>query len=396
MNSRKADFPIFSNHPDLIYLDSASTTQKPKFVVDKVDEYIYNFCSNTGRGSYDIALKSEDIYYQSKQKVAKLINAKTSEIIYTHSTTYAFNLITQSLINSNIIKSGDSIMLPIAEHHANILPRQYISSKYNIAIKRIAIDKYGQIDYESFVQQYDSSVKIISLSTVSNVLGIVNFDIIKKIKKHISEDALLILDASQSLWHIYTDVQDLWADIMIRGGHKMMAYTSIGVAYISSKLLSKLQPVILGWGIVDTVDLWWYKLLTGTEVREAGSPDMIGAVSIGAVCDYIDSIWWYEYISAYDKTFSDYRYSLYNSGKINAKMLYEYNPDIVRLSLFSINISNIIWPKLLEQNICVRVGGHCAQPLHQVMNDSKPTIRISPYIYNSLEDLDKIISIINS
>ena len=199
MNSRKADFPIFTNHSDLIYLDSASTTQKPKFVVDKVDEYIYNFCSNTGRGSYEIALKSEDIYYQSKQKVAKLINAKASEIIYTHSTTYAFNLITQSLINSNIIKSGDSIILPIAEHHANILPRQYISSKYNITIKRIAIDKYGQIDYESFVQQYDSSVKIISLSTVSNVLGIVNFDIIKKIKKYISDDALLILDASQSV-----------------------------------------------------------------------------------------------------------------------------------------------------------------------------------------------------
>ena len=398
----KSDFPIFSNNPDLIYLDSASTTQKPQSVIDAVDFYVTRHNSNLGRWQYDIALRSEDIYQQSKIKIAKLINAKAKNIIYTPGTTHGYNMITTSLVESNILNPWDKIMLPIAEHHANLLPRLYIAKKYNLQIIYIQIDKYGQIDIDDFCAKYTHDVKIISLSTASNVLGIINFPIIKKIKQYVSTKTILIADASQTLGHIYTDVADLGIDIMIRWWHKMMAYTGIWCIYMTDDLLSKLTPPILGGGIIEQVDLGGYKLLGWSDWREAGSPNMIGAVSIGAAVDYIDSIWWYEYIYDHDQKFVKYRFDNYNLGKINAKMLYEYRDDIPRLAIFAININNrpknqlSIWHKLLEQNICVRTGWHCAQPLHEVMNQNRWTVRISPYLYNQISDLDKIIKIINS
>ena len=289
-------------------------------------------------------------------------------------------------------------MLPIAEHHANLLPRQHLVQSIGIQIIYIWLDKYGQIDLEDFKSKYHKDIKLVSLSTASNVLGIVNFQTIKEIKKYINPETLLIADASQTLGHIYTDVQDMWVDIMIRGGHKMMAYTGIWCIYMTDKLLKILTPPVLGGGIVDEVNLEWYRLLGWSDSREAGSPNMIWAVSMWAAADFIESIGGYQYIYNHDQKFVKYRYDKLNSGKINAQMLYEYHPDIVRLSIFSIKdiyISDIIWHQLLEQNICIRQWWHCAQPLHQVMNDSKPTLRISPYIYNDLSDLDKAIDILN-
>ena len=393
----KSNFPIFTNNPDLVYLDSASTTQKPQSVIDAVNFYITHSNSNLGRWQYDIALRSEDIYYQSKAKVSKLINAKASNIIYTPGTTYGYNMIVTSLVQSDILKSWDQIMLPIAEHHANLIPRQHLVQSIGIQIIYIWLDKYGQIDLEDFKSKYHKDIKLVSLSTASNVLGIVNFQTIKQIKKYIDPETLLIADASQTLGHIYTDVQDLWIDIMIRGGHKMMAYTGIWCIYMTDKVLKLLTPPVLGGGIVDEVNLEWYRLLRWSDSREAGSPNMVWAVSMWAAADFIQSIWWYDAIWAHDQKFVKYRYDKLNTGKLNAQMLYEYHPDIVRMSIFSIKdiYKQTGQAHSLRQNICIRQWWHCAQPLHQAINDSKPTLRISPYIYNDLSDLDKVIDILN-
>lgn len=394
----KSHFPIFTNNRDLVYLDSASTTQKPQSVIDAVNFYITHSNSNLGRWQYEIALMSESLYQESKTKVAKLINTKANNIIYIPGTTYWCNMIAASLVQSNILKPGDKIMLTVAEHHANMLVRQYLSQTMNIQIIYIWIDKYGQIDLEDFESKYTPDIKIISLSTASNVLGIINFMQIKEIKKIISPETILIADASQTLGHVYTDVQDLWIDIMIRWWHKMMAYTGIWCIYMTDKLLKELTPPILGWWIVSDVDFDWYKLYGWSDSREAGSPNMIWAISMWAAADFIQSIWWYDAIWAHDQEFVNYRYTNLDNGKIKADMLTEYRKDIPRLAIFSIKdiySSGIIWLKLMEQNICIRIGWHCAQPLHGKINDSKPTIRISPYIYNDLSDLDKIIDVLN-
>lgn len=394
----KSQFPIFTNNPGLIYLDSASSTQKPQSVMDAVNYYISTNYANLGRWEYNLAINSEDIYHQSKIKIAKLINAQAKNIIYTPGTTYGYNMIAQSLIQSWILKKWDKIMLSISEHHANLLPWQYLSKNHGIQIIYIWLDEYGQLDMKDFESKYTSDIKIISLSTVSNVLWIVNLEAIKQIKQSIHEDTIIIADASQTLGHMYTDVQNLWIDIMIWGGHKMMAYTGIWCIYMTDKLLKTMVPPILGGWIVDYVDFNNYGLLGWSDSREAWTPNIIWAVSIWAAADFLWEIWWYEYIQKHSQKMVDYRDNQINTGKLNAQMIYKYNPDIARISLFSIKdiyIRDILWHELLTHNICIRQWWHCAQPLHQVINNSKWSIRISPYIYNDLEDLDKMIYALN-
>lgn len=168
MNYKK-DFPLFTKQPDLIYLDSAATAQKPSVVIDGMKDFMENSYANIHRGAYEISEQSEEMYEASKRAFASLINAHHSEIIYTYNATYAFNILVQSLTLSGKLKAGDKILLGIAEHHANIVPRQMTSKLEGIEIEWINIDEKYDLDEVDFEKKYSDNVKVVSLSMVSNV-----------------------------------------------------------------------------------------------------------------------------------------------------------------------------------------------------------------------------------
>lgn len=170
MSSRRTDFPIFSNNPNLNYLDSASSTQKPSYVIDKTTEYITHSYANIGRGSYGLAEESDHLYYQTKERVGDLIGCKANEVFFSHNSSYCMNILAQSLAESGYFKAGGEILLSVAEHHANILVRQKIAQKFSLSIKWIGLDSDFQFSYHDIVSNLSDKTVLVSLSLCSNVL----------------------------------------------------------------------------------------------------------------------------------------------------------------------------------------------------------------------------------
>jgi cysteine desulfurase/selenocysteine lyase len=208
MKNFKADFPIFSNNPDLIFFDSTATSQKPKMVIDGITEFLSNDYSNIHRGMYDIAQNSEALYKQSKVKTAEVLNAPSwKEIIYTFNSTYALNLLSQTLRRNHKLVKGDTVLLSIVEHHANIVPWLILKEEIGINVEFVNVDSNYDLDFEDFEKKYNKSVKVISLTHVSNVTGQV-FDL-QRVGKLKRPDTIFVVDASQSVPHMKVDVQEI-------------------------------------------------------------------------------------------------------------------------------------------------------------------------------------------
>jgi len=205
--SIKSDFPIFTTHPDLVYLDSASTTHKPDFVMQQTDKYICSSYANIGRGSYPLAMYSEDIYDESKAAAAKLTNTTADQIIYTHSSTYAYNMLAYSLVESGILTHASSIILSISEHHANLVIWQKLSQTYGFIIKMLGLTEDGGLDYFQLESLLDEGVRVVSLTGASNVTGIVTD--IARVRHMIGSDIFLAIDGSQLVPNRRVDVQAL-------------------------------------------------------------------------------------------------------------------------------------------------------------------------------------------
>jgi len=238
----KKDFPIFKNNPWLVFLDNAASSQKPQYVIDGVSEFVAHDYANIHRGLYSLSEKSETTYHHSKELVGELLNCKASEIIYSYNSTYAINLIAQSLVISDIIKSWDIVLLWIREHHANILPRQILAERKGFTIEFFNINDEYEIDRNDFDQKYSDTVKVVSVAHVSNVTGKI-YDV-KKIKSKLRDDTFFLVDGSQSVPNFPVDVQDIGCDCLVFTGHKMMAYTGIGVIYLKKEWIKKLVPII--------------------------------------------------------------------------------------------------------------------------------------------------------
>jgi cysteine desulfurase/selenocysteine lyase len=226
----------------LIYLDNAASTQKPKYVIDGVSEFVASSYANIHRGLYSLSERSEELYEASKTKVAELLNVKSSEIIYTYNANYAVNLIAQSLCKSQFLGRGDVVLIGIRDHHANIVPRQSLSTEYGFSIKFINMRSDYTIDRQDFAKKYDKKVKVVACSHVSNVTGGI-YDV-EKIKKHLRPDTFFLVDGSQSVPNFSVDVTEIGCDCFVFTAHKMMAYTGLGIAYLKKDRIKKLQPLI--------------------------------------------------------------------------------------------------------------------------------------------------------
>ena len=389
-NQWKKLFPIFDKHPELVYLDNAASTQKPKAVIDWVTNFLKQDYANIHRGLYSLSEKSEELYYQSKCVLAKLINCKPSEIIYSYNSTYCINLLAQSLVNSWKLWKWDKVLLGIREHHSNVLPWKTLSKIFWFKIDFINETKDFQIDWNDFDKKLDKHVKVISLSHVSNVTGQIME--IEKIRKKIWENVFFIVDWSQSIPHIPVDIEQIQCDAFIMTGHKMMAHTWLGMMYLKRKRIKELNPLILWWWTVKDVSIDDFSLQNNADKREAWTPNIIWAISLLKALKFIESIWWIEKIRNHEKGLIKILCEWFEQRKNKLNVIGNLNQEN-RIWTFSFIINdennfNKIWEIFSKNNICIRTWWHCAYPLHKSLNIWW-SARISTYLYNTKDDIEK-------
>lgn len=390
----KQDFPIFNqkiNDETLVYLDNAATSQIPKFVEEKVRDFNEKERANVHRGVHALGLRATNQYESSRQKVANFIGANNAqEVIFTSGCTDSLNLVAASFGEQNI-QAGDEILVSIMEHHSNLLPWQQLAKRKQAKLNFIEINSDGLLDIKNLKSKINSKTKIVALTHVSNVLGTINP--IKELTDLAHEKgAIVVVDGAQAVGHFPIDVAELNVDFYAFSGHKMFAPTGIGVLYGKKDLLDKMQPYRLGGEMIANVTR---EGATWAEVPykfEAGTPNIAGAIGLGAAIDYLQSLD-FELIQKHEQELTSY--ALEKLKNVLGLTIYGPQKGNGRIGVISFNLKNIhphdLATALDLNGIEVRAGHHCAQPLMASL-DTESTVRASLSIYNTKDDIDKLVS----
>ena len=380
----KKDFPIFSGS-DLVYLDNAATTQKPQSVLDEVDSLYSEANANVHRALYSLGSEATERFENSRKKVAKYIGANSEkEIVFTSGTTESINLLARSI--GNTLKPGDEILISEMEHHSNIVPWQMAAQRTGATLKYLSIKKTGDLDISNSEKYFTSNTKIVSLTHVSNVLGTINP--IKKLSEKAHQvGAIMIVDGAQGASHMPVDVKELGCDFYAFSGHKMLGPTGIGVLWGKTEYLEEMDPFMGGGEMINTVTM---ESSTWNEIPykfEAGTPNFAQAVGLGAAIDYLQNIGMNN-IATHEQMLI--KYALGKLNQIDGLRIHGSAKD--RSGVISFNMDGIhphdLAQFLNEDNIAIRVGHHCAQPLMKALGETA-TARMSFYIYNDESDVDK-------
>ena len=437
----KQDFPIFQTHPDLVYLDSTATSQKPDMVIDGVADYLRSSYANIHRGSYDISEVSEKLYEDSKKIVARHIGAESwREVIYTGNSTYALNFLAQSIWRTGLLKKWDTVLVTIVEHHANVVPWLILAEDYGINVEFVGVTDSFDIDYNDFRDKLTDKVKIVSLAHVSNTTGQV-FDIANVnsllLARYGKQRPMLIVDGSQSVPHFAVDVDTLWCDAMFFTGHKVFADSWIGVLWAREELLMTLKPIFSGGGAIGEVKQRSFTHSNKLPDKfEPGTPNLGGAVSMLKAFEYIESIGGYKKMEEIERDLVKYsleKFEALNSSlqapssqpspleekeqatnrQKNAALLSSKGEEIQRwgccvkliwstssarrVGVFTFVVSWIhsfdISDYLAESNICIRAWQHCAEPFMEYVGQQH-TCRMSLQVYNTKEDIDMFFEVL--
>uniref|UniRef100_UPI0008101733 Cysteine desulfurase SufS n=1 Tax=Bacillus subtilis (strain 168) TaxID=224308 RepID=UPI0008101733 len=386
----REQFPILHqqvNGHDLVYLDSAATSQKPRAVIETLDKYYNQYNSNVHRGVHTLGTRATDGYEGAREKVRKFINAKSmAEIIFTKGTTTSLNMVALSYARANL-KPGDEVVITYMEHHANIIPWQQAVKATGATLKYIPLQEDGTISLEDVRETVTSNTKIVAVSHVSNVLGTVNP--IKEMAKIAHDNgAVIVVDGAQSTPHMKIDVQDLDCDFFALSSHKMCGPTGVGVLYGKKALLENMEPAEFGGEMIDFVGLYestWKEL---PWKFEAGTPIIAGAIGLGAAIDFLEEIGLDE-ISRHEHKLA--AYALERFRQLDGVTV--YGPE-ERAGLVTFNLDDVhphdVATVLDAEGIAVRAGHHCAQPLMKWL-DVTATARASFYLYNTEEEIDKLV-----
>ena len=374
----------------LIYFDNAATTFKPNQVINSVIDYYSNYTANAHRGDYDISYEVDTKYEGVRKKVKEFINAKKDEeIVFTSGTTQSLNMIVNGFFK-DYLNDGDEVLLTKAEHASNILP--WFNIEKDIKIKYIELDNELVI-LDNVIKSITPNTKVISLAHITNVIG--DERPIKEITDYAHKhNILVVLDAAQSAPHVKIDVENLGVDFMGFSGHKMCGPTGIGVLYGKYELLNKLNPQNVGGGMNNDFEsnmTYRYKELPYR--LEAGTPNIEGVIGLGSAIDYINSIG----INNIENYVSNLRsYAIDKLSKL--KNIDIYNKDI-KSSTIIFNVRGVhsqdTSTYLNKHGICVRAGNHCAKILKDEIGVTN-TCRISLYFYNTKEDIDKLVEILDN
>ena len=389
----RQDFPILNqntNGKPLIYLDSASSSQKPALVIQALDTYYREYNANVHRGIYDLSEKASEAYEQARKKVARFINAKTwRELIFTRNATESINLIAYSWGLENI-KAGDTIITSEMEHHANLIPWQELAKRTGATLAYIPVTSQGEFDMVAYEQLLTPSVKLVAFTMMSNVLGTIppTKDMIAKAQ---AVGAITVIDGAQAVPHIPTDVQDLGCDFLAFSGHKMLAPTGIGVLWGKKALLSTMPPFMTGGDMIKEVN---YEGAVWNDLPwkfEAGTPAIAQAIGLGYAVDYLNKLGM-DQIRQHELEMTTYaleRLSQVEGVRILGPLDPQIRGGAVTFTFGDIHPHDLA-STLNFHNIAIRAGHHCAQPLHNKLG-IVASARASFYIYNKPEEVDHLV-----
>ncbi|MGO4698715.1 cysteine desulfurase [Paenibacillus sp. 2TAB26] len=390
INAIREQFPILhqeiNGHP-LVYLDSAASSQKPRSVIDAVNRYYELDNANVHRGVHTLGSRATDAYEGAREKVAKFLNAGAPEqIIFTRGTTTALNLVASSYARS-VCGEGDEIVITPMEHHSNLIPWQQAAKATGATLKYIPMQPDGTISLEDIEKTITPQTKVVSITYVSNVLGLINP--IKEITRIAHRNgAIMVVDGAQSTPHMKIDLQDLDVDFYAFSGHKMCGPTGIGALYGKKALLNKMEPIEYGGEMIDFVDLYESTWKEIPYRFEGGTPIIAGAVGLGAAIDFLQEIGLDE-IDQHERRLATYAYEKLSS----LEGITLYGPKQNRVGLITFNLDDVhphdVATVLDSKGIAIRAGHHCCQPLMRWLNVSA-TARASFYLYNTEDEIDRL------
>eukprot|EP01039_Chlorochromonas_danica_P008049 gene8050-8879_t len=389
------DFPILSTTPQmgkpLIYLDSGASSQKPVYVLDKMDEYYRTSHANVHRGAHVLAMRATDEYEGARRSVQKFINAQhREEIIFTRGATESINLVALSW--GSFLQPGDEIVLSVMEHHSNLVPWQMVAKRTGAVLRFIQLDEQQGLDMQHFRSLLSPKTKLVAIVHASNVLGTIN-PIETIIKEAHQVGARVLVDACQSVPHLSIDVQALDVDFLVASSHKMCGPTGIGFLYGKLSLLESMPPVQGGGEMIDTVHLEYSTYARPPSRFEAGTPAIAEAVGLGAACEYLQTIGM-DRIEAHERALGDYLYERLASREDFIVYGPPPSPERPRGSLVAFNHRKIHPTDLAffldNEGIALRSGHHCCQPLHRLLG-VPGSLRASLYFYNGKDDVDNFL-----
>lgn len=390
----RKDFPILDqvvNDEPLVYLDNAATTQKPQQVLDVLADYYQKDNANVHRGVHTLSERATTRYEAARQKVADFIQAKSSkEILFTRGTTTGLNWVAQ--FAREILQPDQEVIISVQEHHSNIIPWQQACQQTGAKLRYVPL-KDGELDVDHLRSLLSSKTKFVSLAHVSNVLGSVAP--IGEIAELVHQvGAYLVVDGAQSVPHMAVNVQELDVDFYAFSGHKMLGPTGIGVLYGKEELLNLMSPIEFGGEMIDFV---YEQSATWKELPwkfEAGTPNIAGAIGLGAAIDYLTEIGM-DAIQAHEAELVDYVFPKLQA--IPGLTIYGSQDLSKRTGVIAFNLDDLhphdVATALDYEGIAVRAGHHCAQPLLRYLQ-VPATVRASFYIYNTKADCDKLVEAI--
>ncbi len=390
----RADFPILNqeHHPGvpLIYLDNAASSQKPRSVIEAMDDYYRRYNANVHRGIHKLSEQATAAYEGARVKIRKFINASSKrEIIFTRGTTEGINLVAQTWGRANL-KPGDVVLSTVMEHHSNIVPWQILAAEKEFVIKYVPLRPDGTLDMDAYTRLLEEgSVKLVTVMHVSNVLGTIN-PVVEMARQAHATGALILVDGAQSTPHMPVDVQALDADFFVFSGHKMLGPTGSGVLYGKRALLEAMPPWMGGGDMIASVRLegsTWNEL---PYKFEAGTPSIAEAIGLGYAIDYLTDIGMAT-IQAHEHALTEY--ALERLAEVPDLMVYGPDADqkgaVAAFTFAGIHPHDVA-QMLDAEGIAVRAGHHCAMPLHDYLGLAAST-RASFYLYNRLSEVDSLI-----
>lgn len=393
MQNLKKDFPIFSKRPEpFVYLDSASTSQKPKSVIDAVSFFYENLNANIHRGIYSLSEEATAAYEGVRESVAKFINSEKSEMVFTGNTNEAINLVVFGFAKKHLSK-GDIVVLSEMEHHANIVPWLKLKDEMGVVLHFLKYNEDYQLNFKSLDGVVKSKIKFVSLTQVSNVLGTINpvKDIVK-FYKSINPEIKVLIDAAQSVPHFKVDFKDLDCDFLAFSSHKMLGPSGLGLLIGRHELLEDMDPLFYGSQMITKVSKEDAKYIESPYKFEVGTGKLEAVYGLGAAIDYLQNLG-LENIEKQENEIT--KYALEKLIKVSGLEIYGSLNSKNRLAIFSFNINGVhahdVAQVLDRFGICVRSGHHCAQVLMDSIEE-QATVRASFYIYNSKEDTDALIA----
>jgi cysteine desulfurase/selenocysteine lyase len=395
----RQDFPILkrkiNNHP-LIYLDNAATTQKPKQVIEAIKEFYENHNANVHRAIHTLSQESSELYENAHEEVAKFINADgMEEIIFVRGTTEAINLVAYAWGLHNL-ESEDEVLVTLMEHHSNIVPWEILSRTKGFKVKYVEVNDDGTLNYESFENAISPKTKIVCLAHVSNVTGVIND--VKRVAKIAHEYGTLVLvDGAQSVPHLPVDVKDLDIDFLAFSGHKMLGPTGIGALYGKREILEEMKPFHGGGSMIKGVTFSTMTRRCSVSLNdlpwkfEGGTPNICGGIGLMAAVKYLKSVGM-ENVKEHEEILTEY--AIGRMQECEKIKIYGPEDASVKCGILPFGIEGLsshdVALFLDSYGIMIRSGFHCAQPLHEKLR-LKSSARASFYIYNTREEIDRLI-----